>query len=263
MTDPTEPQVEPQIELGPADVLYRDDAVIAVAKPPGLVSQATPDPRRDHLLAAVARYLARVDGAAAPAPVLVHRLDRDTTGVVVLSLHPDAHGVLGEAFRSREAHKTYLAVVVTAARTVAAGEAWTIDNHLRVDRRAKTPRRVLAVRSGGDRAITDVRVVAVAEAAALVEARPRTGRTHQIRVHLSDDRLPILGDTAYGGPRHLGAVRAPRVLLHAAALELPHPITGASLRLEAPVPADMARVLQRLHLGAGGQDRVAEPGNTR
>ncbi|MCB1093830.1 MAG: RNA pseudouridine synthase, partial [Verrucomicrobiae bacterium] len=167
----TDQQIEPHIELGSADVLYRDDALIAVAKPPGLVSQATPDPRRDHLLAAVTRYLMRVDGTIAPAPVLVHRLDRDTSGVVVLSLHPDAHGALGEAFRSREARKTYLAVVATAARTVATDEAWTIDNHLRVDRKAKTQRRVQAVRSGGDRAITDVRVLAVADGAALIEAR--------------------------------------------------------------------------------------------
>lgn len=246
MTDASLP--EPQLELDATDVLHRDDVLIAVAKPAGLVSQATPDPRRDHLLAVVTRYLRRVDGADAPTPVLAHRLDRDTSGVVVLSLHSDAHGPLGEAFRSRDARKTYLAVVATAGRDVAEGVAWTVDNHLRVDRKAKGPRRVRAVRSGGDRAITDMRVLAVGAGAALVEARPRTGRTHQIRVHLADDGLPIVGDTAYGGPRFVGAVRAPRMALHAAALELPHPTTGTQLRLEAPVPDDMAALLSRLGL---------------
>lgn len=216
-------------------VLYRDPWLLAIDKPADLPSQATPDPNRDHALAAVTRWLTQTDGRPPAYVVLPHRLDRDTTGVLLLALHRDANAGLARAFSSHIAQKTYVAACETAPDLP---DAWQVDNHLLVKKVGKHGTRTEAVRSGGDRAITDFRVLHRGPRTIIVEAQPRTGRTHQIRAHLGQGGTPILGDRLYGAGR---GPWADRVLLHARVLELPHPVTAAPLRIEAPLPDDLLR----------------------
>jgi 23S rRNA pseudouridine1911/1915/1917 synthase len=169
---------------------------------------------------------------------LVHRLDRETSGVTVLARSPEATLALAEAFRAGVPEKTYLALCLRPPSP----PAGRVDAALGRDPRRKGLRLVSPV---GDAAATRYRTLVTGHAA-LVEARPETGRTHQVRVHLAHLGAPLLGDPKYGGPRMVGAVSVPRVMLHAARLELPHPVTGAPLRFEAPVPADFRELAAAL-----------------
>jgi len=118
---------------------------------------------------------------------------------------------------------------------------WEVSNHLGRDRHASVAR-WRAVHSGGKFAHTAFEVDAKVDGALAVTARPSTGRTHQIRVHLAEGGRPILGDSLYGGPAHIRGVPVPRTMLHAARLELPHPVTRTALCLEAPLPADFRQL---------------------
>lgn len=226
------------MEFAADHLLYEDEALIAVAKPAGTPVHATLDPKRDHLVAALSRWLAARDGAVGYL-TLLHRLDVDTSGVVVLARSPEANLILSKAFAERTAHKTYLAL--TAVPALLPPSTWTVRNHLA----NKKNRPVAAVRSGGDPAHTEFALLHAAQAALLVQARPHTGRRHQIRVHLADAGMPILGDEDYG--MH-GKSGAPRLMLHAWRLELAHPVSGAQWTLTCPIPADMRSVAARLRL---------------
>jgi 23S rRNA pseudouridine1911/1915/1917 synthase len=170
---------------------------------------------------------------------IVHRLDRETSGVTVLARTRGAAAALAEAFRTLTPEKTYLAL---CARPPAPPEG-RIDAPLGKDPARAGLRRV---DPRGDAAATRYRTVRAGADGALVEARPETGRTHQIRVHLAHLGAPLLGDARYGGPRRVGEVAIPRVMLHARRLELPHPVTGAGMVFEAPIPEDFAAVERAL-----------------
>jgi 23S rRNA pseudouridine1911/1915/1917 synthase len=217
--------VRQQTNLLDIPIVYEDDWVLAIDKPVGLPSSPTRDPNRDNVLAAARRYL---DGYAA----IHHRLDLDTTGVMVLAKHKRANKGLARAFRERLARKTYLAVVMCPGDALRAGQGWSMENHLRRDPNLpkSAPARFIAVHAGGDYAKTRFDVVDVGPNRALIACFPETGRTHQIRAHLSECGFPIVGDEQYGGEGD-----AP-MFLHAWKLELPHPVTGEELELEAPVP---------------------------
>jgi 23S rRNA pseudouridine1911/1915/1917 synthase len=162
---------------------------------------------------------------------IVHRLDRETSGVTVLARTKAAAAALSEAFRVGGPEKTYLAL---CARPPSPPEG-RVDAPLGKDLRRAGLRRV---DPAGDVAATAYRTLEASGLAALVEARPETGRTHQIRVHLAHLGAPLLGDAKYGGPRRIGEVAVPRVMLHAQRLELAHPVSGAPLVLEAALPPD-------------------------
>ena len=164
---------------------------------------------------------------------LVHRLDRETSGVTVFARTKAAAAALAEAFRAGAAEKTYLALCARAP----APPHGRIDAPLGKDPARAGLRRV---DPRGDPSATTYRTLRSTPSAALVEARPETGRTHQIRVHLAELGAPLLGDARYGGPRRVGEVAVPRVMLHARRLALRHPATGALLAFEAPVPEDFA-----------------------
>ncbi len=218
-------------------LLYADEHLVAVDKPSGVPAQPTLTSDRGTLPELV--------GALLGAPVtVVHRLDRETSGVTVLARTRAAAAALSEAFRAGGPEKTYLAL---CARAPSPPEG-RIDLAIGKDPR-RPGRRV--VTPGGDPAATRYRTLR-AGAAALVEARPETGRTHQVRVHLAHLGAPLLGDPRYGGPAMVGAIAVPRVMLHALRLELDHPVTGARLRLEAPIPADLAAALAALAPPAAG-----------
>lgn len=218
--------------LGESAVRFEDEWLIVVDKPAGVPTHATIDPSRPHLHGLVTALLAAREPAAAEAPYLAihHRLDRDTTGLVLFAKDRRANRALAEAFAGRAVRKQYLALCQGHVEQ----RRWVVRNHLG---RVSPPRhaaRYGAVSSGGEWAETEFRVRRGAAAPhTLVEARPRTGRTHQIRVHLAEGGNPIAGDTLYGG------VPGPRVLLHAWRLTLPHPRDGSVLSVESPPPAEL------------------------
>jgi 23S rRNA pseudouridine955/2504/2580 synthase len=242
---------EVPLELTAAHVLYEDEWLIAIDKPAGIPTQATLDPRRDHLYGALGRFLKERDGGE-PYVGLHHRLDLETSGVVLFTKKKEANAGVGEAFAKHLARKTYLAAVWSGIRSPRMEPTWTVKNHLG---RAPGPgkrSRFKSVRSGGDFAHTDFRRIESwmgKNSGALVEAMPLTGRTHQIRVHLSESGFPIVGDDLYGDSRRDEGVSPPRMLLHAHRLELPHPITGAALRIESAIPAEFKAMLQNLRGG--------------
>jgi 23S rRNA pseudouridine1911/1915/1917 synthase len=223
---------------GPLDrraILYRDRWLLAVAKPPGLPTHATADPGRASLVGEIERLLA--GEGAAPAIAVHHRLDRDTSGVVLFGLDPAANAGLARAFARREAEKTYLAL--TARPDPLPPGSLRVDAPIAAGGPASRP-----VRVGGNdakTARTDVTRREVLPQALLVEVRPHSGRKHQVRVHLAHVGLPILGDPLYGRP---GA--APRLMLHATRLALVHPVTGRPLVIDCPVSPDFAALLERL-----------------
>jgi 23S rRNA pseudouridine1911/1915/1917 synthase len=213
-------------------LLYADADVAAVDKPAGVPSQPTLTTDRGTLPELV--------GALLGAPVtLVHRLDRETSGVTIFARNAAAAAALAAGFRDGTPEKTYLAL---CARAPVPREG-RLEAALGKDPARAGLRRV---DPGGEPAATRWRTLRDGPLAALVEARPETGRTHQIRVHLAHLGAPLLGDARYGGPRRVGEVSVARVMLHARRLELPHPATGARLVLEAPVPADFADVERAL-----------------
>jgi len=208
-------------------VLYEDDALLAVDKPPGLLTVPSADPRRPSLVAAVKAFLAarrHARGAGEPYLAVHQRLDRDTSGVVLFATDPAANPGLAAAFAGRSVEKAY--------------EALT---HLPPER---PPRRFTVespVTADGAFARTDVTVVEALPGGLLVEARPLTGRKHQIRIHLARIGAAILGDDVYGPPRTRGSV--PRLMLHARRLALEHPLTGSRLVIESAPPADFRAAL--------------------
>jgi 23S rRNA pseudouridine1911/1915/1917 synthase len=218
-----------------ARLLYADAELAAVDKPAGVPAQPTLTSDRGTLPELVS---ALVGGAV----TLVHRLDRETSGVTVFARTKGAAAALAEAFRTGAPEKTYLAL---AARSPAPAEG-RIDLPVGKDPARAGLRRV---DPAGEAAATRYRTLRAGPLAALVEARPETGRTHQIRVHLAALGAPLLGDARYGGPRRVGEVAIPRVMLHAARLELDHPATGARMVLEAPVPEDF-RLIEAALVGA-------------
>lgn len=227
-------------EAQPLAVIHEDRSLFVINKPAGMVvhpGAGNPRHTLQNALLALDPKLARVPRAG-----LVHRLDKDTSGLLVVARTPEAHVRLVAALAEREIERSYLAIctgVMTGGGTVDA----PIGRH-----RAQRTR--MAVRNDGREAVTHYRVVQRYRAHTLVRVQLETGRTHQIRVHLAHIGYPIIGDPVYAGRRRLPAgcsaalVAAlsafPRQALHAARLALAHPMTGRSLEWEAPLPEDMA-----------------------
>lgn len=225
-----------QMQTVAPSVLFRDDHLLALAKPPGLPSHPTVAGGPNAL--DWATDLLRGEGRQTP-PILLHRLDADTSGLLLFALTAESNRTLSRAFADREVEKIYLALVAGSPP-----DQFAVANFLRPGRRG----RVEAVRSGGQPAETFFRTLSRGPGFSLVEARPKTGRTHQIRVHLAGEGYPLLGDVLYGGPTAISVegrtLTASRHLLHAFRLAFRHPATGETLTLEAPVPEDFAIFLE-------------------
>jgi RluA family pseudouridine synthase len=227
-----------QFELTADRILFEDEDLIVVDKPAGLPSHPTADESRDNLVSAVTRFLAKRDGIAEPYLGIHHRLDRDTSGVVLFAKSKRVNAALTEMFSSHKVVKIYQALSVAPRRKL--DREWTIKNSLgKVSSKSKRAR-YGAVKTGGDRAETLFRVIAEYAHFVWIEAIPKTGRTHQIRVHLSEYGLPILGDDLYGrGSDEL----APRLMLHAAELRFPHPVTQTEVSVKSELPNDFQQCL--------------------
>lgn len=225
-------------------ILYRDEHLLAVNKPAGLPAHPTVAGRANAL--SLVTELLRGEGTGTP-PILLHRLDADTTGVLLFALKDAANREMSRQFADREVEKVYLALV-----TGSPPDFFQVRNFLKPGVRGRT----VAVASGGQSAETLFHTLkltnpplskGVAVGLALVEARPKTGRTHQIRVHLSGEGFPLLGDTLYSGPRLIekGGERLliHRHLLHAYRLTFRHPESGETITIEVPMPEDFEKVL--------------------
>ena len=221
------------------DVLYEDAHVFVIDKPAGLVVH----PGAGNPTGTLVNALLHRDPAlnALPRAGIVHRLDKDTSGVMVVARTLPAHTALVEQLSARAVHRQYLAVVVGAL--VSGGTA-----NLPIDRHPRDRIR-MAVREDGRDAVTHYRLRERFRAHTLLECRLETGRTHQIRVHMQHLKHPIIGDPLYGGPLKLPKGATPELVetlrgfkrqaLHAETLEFAHPVGGEPVRCSAPMPADM------------------------
>lgn len=243
--------IEP--EAIPLDLLYEDDDLLVVNKPPGLLVH--PGAGRSHgtVVNALLYHYPGISGiGGVERPGIVHRLDKDTTGLLVVAKSDRAHLALSLAFRQRKVAKTYLAVCYgepTAADGVVDAP---ISRHPR-------ERQEMAVVRSGRAARTLFHLEERFAGACLLSCRPVTGRTHQIRVHMAHVGHALVGDQVYAGRqwRNLpnGAAQAacrdfPRQALHAWRLTIPHPASGGLMTFEAPVPGDLAALLAALRAGA-------------
>lgn len=232
-------RVEP--EDIPLDIIYQDDMLAAINKPPGLVAHPTATLRTGTVVNAL---LGRMElskerlfdpDEEAYRPGIVHRLDKDTSGVMVVAKTDEAHRHLSNSFKKRFTSKEYVAIVVG-----------TLDDDVEVEAAiGRHPVRRQSMTVGGENAktaSTAFRVLARTTGHVLVKARPRSGRTHQIRVHLAHLGAPVLADAVYGQPS--GFIE--RQALHAYRLSLPHPRDNDAITFTAQVPADMVQAWLRL-----------------
>ncbi len=241
-----EAQTHAEPEDIPLSVLYEDEHVFVIDKPAGLVVH----PGAGNPTGTLVNALLFRDPAIAAVPRagVVHRLDKDTSGVMVVARTLQAQTALVEQLSARDVHRQYLAVVVGAL--VSGGTATApIDRHPR-------DRLRMAVREDGRDAVTHYRLRERFRSHTALECRLETGRTHQIRVHMAHLKYPIVGDPLYGGSLRLpkGATEElvavlrgfKRQALHAETLEFVHPISGEAIRNTAPVPADMQALMKAL-----------------
>lgn len=238
--------VEP--EALPLVVLYEDAHLLAVNKPPGMVVHPAPGARRGTLVNALAHRLGVLAGVGpADRPGIVHRLDRDTSGVLLVARTAAALEALARQFRERTVEKRYVAIV----RGRVAKASGVIDQPIG---RHPVERKRMSVHGRRARhAVTRWEVVERLGDATLLRLAPETGRTHQLRVHLAAMGHPVLGDRVYGrrGRRSVAAdAEWPRQALHAEELRFAHPVTCAPLTVRAPLPEDMEAVLNRLRAEA-------------
>lgn len=227
----------------PLDIVFKDRALIVINKPPGLVVHPGAGNASHTLQNALLAFDPKL--AIVPRAGLVHRLDKDTSGLLVVARTPEVHTALVAALAEREIGRHYIALctgVMTAGGTVDE----PIGRH-------RSQRTKMAVRSDGRPAVTHYRVLKRFRSHTMVRAELETGRTHQIRVHLAHIGFPVVGDPAYGGRRRLPAGATSELVsalesfkrqaLHAEHLQLEHPVTGREVSWEAPLPADMANLV--------------------
>jgi 23S rRNA pseudouridine1911/1915/1917 synthase len=223
----------------PLELLLVDDDFVIVNKPAGMVVHAGAGHARGTLVNALLYRLGRLSGAGgALRPGIVHRLDKETSGAMIVARNDKAHENLSEQFRSRNVRKVYLALVHGKMPR----DSGTITLPISRDPRRRT--RMTARGSKGRHARTDWRVIARLDCCTLVEAAPHTGRTHQIRAHFAALGHPVVGDTVYGAPRGVraGTRNLPllgRNFLHAARIGFSHPSSGAWVEVRAPLPRDL------------------------
>jgi len=255
-----QPNGTPSQPAGPAPrVVHVDDQVAVVDKPPGLTTMRHAEEVAEHgprarrflppTLADLLPPLLPPSRRGRPLPVrAVHRLDKETSGLVVFARTPEAESCLGRQFRAHTTERLYLAVVRGRAREGRI-ESWLVDDRGDGRRGSGPP-------GQGQHAVTHVRVVEELGDFTLVECRLETGRTHQVRIHLGEAGTPLCGERVYDRPVHGRPVPddsgAKRVALHAAMLGFDHPADGRRVRWTAPLPEDMEELLRRLRRRASG-----------
>jgi 23S rRNA pseudouridine1911/1915/1917 synthase len=247
-------EVDEQVaaEAMPLEIVFKDRALFVINKPPGMVVHPGAGNARHTLQNALLALDPKL--AVVPRAGLVHRLDKDTSGLLVVARTPEVHTTLVAALAEREIERHYIALcsgVMTGGGTV----DQPIGRH-------RSQRTKMAVRSDGRPSVTHYRLMTRFRAHTLLNVQLESGRTHQIRVHLAHIGYPVVGDPVYGGRRRYPAGASPllikelnafkRQALHAARLKMAHPVTGKEVEWEAPLPADMAHLVAVL--AADAQD---------
>lgn len=254
---PKEAPLDLAAEEIPLDILYEDEHFLAVNKAAGMVVHPSFGHSSGTLVNAVLGYMERrgsrfqvpgskkrdtdeagrnEDSLAGMRPGIVHRLDKGTTGVILIARDMATQERLSGLFKDRKVRKTYRAIVEGSPGR----DLWSVDGN--IGRHPVERKKMAVLKTGGRVARTSFKVLEKLAGFACVEAYPETGRTHQIRVHLNHAGYPIVGDDIYG---RKAKNLAPRPLLHAYRIEFAHPVTGAAVVIEAPLPADMKGFIEK------------------
>lgn len=243
VVDIPEPEpIEAVPENIPLDIIYEDDDVAVLNKARGMVVHPAPGNYTGTLVNALLYHCSNLSGInSAIRPGIVHRLDKDTSGIMIVAKNDAAHISLSQQIQSKTAVRTYLAVVRGNIKT----DSGTIETQIARD---KTDRKKMAVvKEGGRDAITDYEVLERFGKYTLVRCKLRTGRTHQIRVHMEYLGYPLVGDPKYSPMKTPFGIKGQA--LHSHTLEFTHPRTGERMKFEAPLPEDMHKIITRLHNG--------------
>ncbi len=226
-------QITPEIALEPEniplDILYEDDHLIAIHKPTGMVVHPAVGHPTGTFVHALLYHCKNLPFGNSYRPGIVHRLDKDTSGVLLAAKTYESHQKLIELFSSRNIEKKYLAICL--------GNPGNITVNAPIGRH-KIRRQEMTIREDGKEAISHIRVLKTEKELSLVEVELHTGRTHQIRLHLKHLKTPVLGDPLYGSSSANKKYQVSRQLLHAHTLKFIHPITGKLVELAAPLPGD-------------------------
>ena len=223
----------------PVEVLYEDNDIIVVNKPKGMVvhpANGNPDGTLVNAVMAICKdSLSGIGGEIRPG--IVHRLDKDTSGVIVIAKNDKAHINMSEQIKNHEVEKTYIALV----------KGFVKENEATINMpigRSTKDRKKMAVNKNGKNAVTHFKVIERFDKYTLLEVKIETGRTHQIRVHLTEIGYPIVGDTVYSNGKNEWGIKGQ--CLHAKSLKFRHPITGKEMFVEAPLPEYFERVISEL-----------------
>ncbi|OGO19345.1 MAG: pseudouridine synthase [Chloroflexi bacterium RBG_16_50_11] len=220
----------------PLNIIYEDADVLVLDKPAGIAVHPAPGHPSHTLVNAILNYLpALAEDADSVRPGIVHRLDKDTSGLILVAKNRVAQANLSDQFKNRVVKKTY----ITLVKGKLTPEKGTIEAAIGRD---PSHRQRMAIVSEGREARTEYRVIKYVGNYTLLEIKPETGRTHQIRVHLAAIGFPVLGDATYG----LKSPRFPRQFLHAGKISFLLPSTGARVEFESPLPLDLEQVLREI-----------------
>ncbi|MDD4635790.1 MAG: RluA family pseudouridine synthase [Dehalococcoidales bacterium] len=221
----------------PLSIVYEDKDIIVVDKPAGLSVHPGPGHPDKTLVNAILGYNSEISCGDAERPGIVHRLDKDTSGLIIIARHPKAHLYLSNLFKNRQVKKTYIAL----ARGHLSPESGFIDAPIVRDR-SHRKRMAITTNGSGREARTGYRVVEYINDFTLLEVMPETGRTHQIRVHLAAIGHPIFGDCTYGS----NSIILPRQFLHAYKIVFRLPSSGEELEFTARLPEDLEKALKQI-----------------
>ncbi|MBI3211816.1 MAG: RluA family pseudouridine synthase [Simkania negevensis] len=223
----------------PLEILYEDESILCINKPSGMVVHPAPGNPKDTFANAFLYHCKNLEIGEDPLrPGIVHRLDKETSGVLIAAKTRKAHQQLISDFTQRKVEKKYLAITI--------GNPKVTSLSAPIGRDPKDRQKMSVVSEKGKEAKTFFTSLKVGKKLSLIECRPITGRTHQIRVHLKELKAPVLGDSLYGSEKINQQYSSPRHLLHALSLTILHPITKEALTFEAPLPDDFKCWIEKI-----------------
>ena len=236
LTVPAPRPAEPQAENLPLEILYQDSDLAVVVKPRGMVVHPAPGHEDGTLVNALLHHLDSLGGIGGELrPGIVHRLDKDTSGLMIVARNDESQARLSGMLADREIEKHYRALVEGRMKEASGVVELPVG-------RSRKDRKKMAADPSGREAVTEWKVLAEGRNCTLLDVRIRTGRTHQIRVHMQALRHPVCGDPLYGQEK---GVKVPCLMLHAFSLTFAHPRTGETLHFEAPLPEDFREGLRK------------------
>lgn len=232
------PEIDLTPESIPLEILYEDADILAINKPAGMVVHPAVGNWTGTFVNALLYHCQHLERGDSLRPGIVHRLDKDTTGILLAAKNSKAQQNLIELFATRRIYKEYLAICV--------GNPGTCDIEAPIGRHPVHRQKMTVLKEGGRTALSRIKTILFDDSLALVSVLLVTGRTHQIRVHLQHRGTPVLGDPLYGSVAMNQKLAVGRQMLHAWRLKFPHPITGSQIELEAPIPSEMQTLIDRI-----------------